>query len=103
LYFVACETTTTLATLISRIASALCIPLTSRSADLMDVVLSLLRDKGKLILYFMITFETVWEDEETRHDMEDFLSQVNHSSQLAIFFTMRAIQPPLKVAWSPES
>ena len=95
-YFVSCEAVTSVSALVGEIANALRIP-AKRDEHLIDVILSSFQGNAMLCLD---NFETIWDNEAARSDVEDFLSHLNHLPQLAIIVTMRGTQRPSRVSWS---
>jgi tetratricopeptide (TPR) repeat protein len=96
-YFVSCEAVPSVSALVGEIANALCIPPAKRDEHLIDVILSSFHGNAVLCLD---NFETIWDNETARLDVEGFLSHLNHLPQLAIIVTMRGTQRPSRVSWS---
>ena len=85
-YFVSCEAVSAASTLVGEIANVLRIPPAKRDEHLIDLVLSSFRGNAVLCLD---NFETTWDIETARVDVEDSLSHLNHLPQLAILMTTR--------------
>jgi NB-ARC domain len=96
-YFVCCEAVTSASALVGEIANALRIPPAMRDEHLIDLIISSFRGNAVLCLD---NFETIWDNQVVRSDVESFLSHLNHLPQLAIIVTMRGTQRPSRVSWS---
>ena len=96
-YFVSCEAVTSTSALVGELANVLRIPPAKRDEHLIDVILSSFHGNAVLCLD---NFETIWDNEAARSDVEGFLSHLNHLPQLAIIVTMRGRQRPSRVSWS---
>jgi exonuclease VII small subunit/GTPase SAR1 family protein len=96
-YFVSCDAIPSVSALVGEVANALRIPPAKRDEHLIDVVLSSFRGNTVLCLD---NFETIWDNEAIRSDVEEFLSHLDHLPQLAIIITMRGTQRPSRVSWS---
>ena len=96
-YFVSCEAVTSASALVGEIANALRIPPAKRDEHLIDVIISSFHGNAVLCLD---NFETIWDNEAARSDVEGFLSYINHLPQLAIIVTMRGTQRPSRISWS---
>ncbi|KAG6855206.1 hypothetical protein H0H87_006844, partial [Tephrocybe sp. NHM501043] len=95
-YFVSCEGTPTKLSVIIEIADALRIPREIRDARLLDSILSAFPENSLLCLD---NFETVWDDEAVRVDLEELLSDLQLPN-LGLMITMRGTQRPSRVSWS---
>ncbi|KAG6855521.1 hypothetical protein H0H87_001612, partial [Tephrocybe sp. NHM501043] len=95
-YFISCEGTPSVLSLVGEIANALRIPLANRDSHLLDTILSSFPPNSILCLD---NFETLWDNEPMRVELEEFLSnlQVPH---LGLMITMRGTQRLSKVSWS---
>jgi hypothetical protein len=96
-YFVSCEAVPSVSALVGEVADALRIPPANRDEHLVDVILSSFHGNTALCLD---NFETIWDNEAIRSDVEQFLSHLNRLPQLAIIITMRGTQRPSRVSWS---
>jgi hypothetical protein len=96
-YFVSCEAVTSTSALVGEIANTLRVPPAKRDEHLIDVVLSSFHGNAVLCLD---NFETIWDNEATRSDVEGFLSHLNDLPHVAIIVTMRGTQRPSRVSWS---
>jgi len=96
-YFVSCEAAPSVFALLGEMANVLRIPPERRDEHLMDVVLSSLRVNAILCLD---NFESIWDSESTRSDVEDLLSHLSCTPELAMIITMRGTQRPSRVSWS---
>src|SRR5258707_1181594 len=74
-YFVSCEAVTSASGLVGEIANALRIPPAKRDEHIIDVVLSSFHGNAILCLD---NFETIWDNQAARSDVEGFLSHLNH-------------------------
>ncbi|KAG6824403.1 hypothetical protein H0H87_011861, partial [Tephrocybe sp. NHM501043] len=95
-YFVSCEGTPSVPSLVGEIANALRIPLANRDAHLLDTILSSFPANSILCLD---NFETLWDDEPMRVELEEFLSHLQ-LPHLGLMITMRGTQRPSRVSWS---
>jgi len=96
-YFVSCEAVTSASALVGEIANVLRIPPANRDEHLIDVILASFHGNAVLCLD---NFETIWDNEAARSEVEGFLSHLNRLPQLAIVVTMRGTQRPSRVSWS---
>jgi len=96
-YFVSCEAIMSASALVGEIANVLRIPPANRDEHLIDVILASFHGNAVLCLD---NFETIWDNEAARSEVEVFLSHLNHLPQLAIVVTMRGTQRPSRVSWS---
>src|SRR3984957_19844998 len=97
-YFVSCEATTTVTSLLPELANVLRIPPSNRDEKLSETVLSLLRQKPCLLC--LDNFETLWEDPKGRAAVDTFLKHIASEPTLGILMTMRGTQRPSSVSWS---
>jgi len=97
-YFVSCEATTTVASLLPELANALRIPPSNRNEKLSETVLTLLRQKPCVLC--LDNFETLWEDGKGRAAVDTFLKHIASEPTLGILMTMRGTQCPSSVSWS---
>jgi GTPase SAR1 family protein len=96
-YFVSCEGIPSVSALVGEVANALRIPPANRDEHLIDVILSSFHGNTALCLD---NFETIWDNEAIRSDVEEFLSHLNRHPKLSIIITMRGTQRPSRVSWS---
>ncbi|KAF8192315.1 hypothetical protein K438DRAFT_1762315 [Mycena galopus ATCC 62051] len=95
-YFVACHSTSTCSELVSSIASHIGL---EKSANLVRKLTCFLSDGPKSLL-LLDNFETPWEPDSSRAEVEEFLSLLADVSNVAIVITMRGAERPGKVPWS---
>jgi GTPase SAR1 family protein len=96
-YFVSCDAIPSVSVLVGEVANALRIPPAKRDEHLFDIILSSFHGNTVLCLD---NFETIWDNEAIRSDVEEFLSHLDHLPQLAIIITMRGTQRPSRMSWS---
>lgn len=97
--FVSCEGITSLSLLINKVADVLRIPSTGRNTQLYDIVLRALREHPCLLC--LDNFETPWEDNTSRVEVEGFLRHLHAVPNLALIVTMRGTErPALELPWS---
>ncbi len=98
--FVSCEGIPSLDALISEVCNVLRLGSEQRDHRLYDTILQALSQSPTLICFD--NFETVWEPEESRVPVEDFLAHVAAISNLGLIVTMRGSERPaeLRIKWT---
>ncbi|KAG6834923.1 hypothetical protein H0H93_006343 [Arthromyces matolae] len=94
-FFVSCEGTLSVSSLVVEIANALRIPFANRDEYLLDTVLSSFPEHALLCLD---NLETIWGNESMRLELEGLLSALQ--TRVGILITMRGTQRPSRVTWS---
>ncbi|KAG6847412.1 hypothetical protein H0H93_008270, partial [Arthromyces matolae] len=97
-FFVSCEGSSSVPSLVAEIANALRLPLANRDTYLIDAVLA---SFPKCSLLCLDNLETIWDVGSTRSELEGLLSALH--SRVGILITMRGTQHPLRVPWSKPS
>ncbi|KAJ7242420.1 P-loop containing nucleoside triphosphate hydrolase protein, partial [Mycena rebaudengoi] len=95
-YFVSCQSTPTCAELASVIADHL--SLEKRPNLLRPVIRYFTHAPPSLLV--LDNFETPWEPNSSRSEVEEFLSLLTDIPQLALAITMRGAERPAKVKWT---
>ncbi len=97
--FVSCEGITTLDALLSEIGNTLRLP--RDQSDLYGTILQSLQTRGTVIC--LDNFETVWEPQDGRTRIQDFLAHLSSIPSLGLLVTMRGSEKPAatKIRWTP--
>ncbi|KAJ7648978.1 hypothetical protein DFH06DRAFT_1300232, partial [Mycena polygramma] len=95
-YFIACDAATTTIELIALIGPHLELKV---DKDLTHAVVQHFCNSPPSLLV-LDNLETVWEQTESRNEVEEFLSLLTDVKHLALIVTMRGLQRPGKVAWT---
>ncbi|KAG6848878.1 hypothetical protein H0H93_013227, partial [Arthromyces matolae] len=95
-YFVSCETTLDVVSVIGGIADALRIPQENRDEHLLETILSSFPNDALLCLD---NLETIWNDKTMCAEVERLLLDLE-IPKLGLMVTMQGTQRPSKVAWS---
>ncbi|KAJ7288777.1 P-loop containing nucleoside triphosphate hydrolase protein, partial [Mycena rebaudengoi] len=95
-YFVSCQSTPTCMELMSMIADYLGL---EKQSNLSRTVINHLTHAPPSLLV-LDNFETPWEPNSSRSEVEEFLSLLTDITQLALVITMRGAERPAKVKWT---
>ncbi|KAK7063425.1 NB-ARC domain-containing protein [Favolaschia claudopus] len=96
-HFVPCHSSPTCADLVSNIASHIGV---DKATNLSRKIMRLFTSREKPSLLILDNFETPWEPQSSRSEVEEFLSSLAAISALAIVLTVRGAERPPGVRWT---
>ncbi|KAJ7263715.1 P-loop containing nucleoside triphosphate hydrolase protein, partial [Mycena rebaudengoi] len=96
IYFVSCQSTPTCLELVSMIADHLGL---EKQSNLLRTMINYFTHAPPALLV-LDNFETPWEPNSSRSEVEEILSLLTDIPQLALMITMRGAERPAKVKWT---
>ncbi|KAJ7073867.1 hypothetical protein C8F01DRAFT_929264, partial [Mycena amicta] len=97
-YFVACDAISTIGELTSLIATHLGI--NARAQNIDRLIFNFFRRAKDAALIVLDNLETVWEPENSRSDVEEFLAVLSSFEHLALIVTIRGTERPAGIKWT---
>ncbi|KAJ7364614.1 P-loop containing nucleoside triphosphate hydrolase protein, partial [Mycena albidolilacea] len=96
LYFVTCQSTSSCAELVANIAAH--IGLEKSPKPTKKIIQHFLCSPPSVLI--LDNLETVWEPQQSRHQVEEFLALLTDVHNLALIITMRGTERPDRVKWT---